>query len=59
MAQADGGAWGDWEEDGPRGHVLLMARQLDDKLEPKGKIVRLADVAGVPRNANTASAPMR
>jgi hypothetical protein len=34
-----------------------MARQLDDKLEPKSKIVRLADLLGVPRNANTASSP--
>jgi hypothetical protein len=34
-----------------------MARQLDDKLEPKGKVTRLAQLASAPRNANTASAP--
>jgi serine/threonine-protein kinase len=57
LAPMDGGSWVIWEEDGARGHVALLGRQLDDKLEPKGKIVRLADLAGVPRNANTASSP--
>ncbi len=53
----DSGFWVIWEEDGARGRVDVMARQLDDKLEPKGKIIRLAQVAGVPRNPNTASSP--
>lgn len=52
-----GGSWVLWEEDGPRGHVNLMARVLDDKFEPKGTILRLADLLGAPRNANTASSP--
>jgi eukaryotic-like serine/threonine-protein kinase len=57
LAATDNGSWVIWEEDGVRGHVSLMARQLDDKLEPKGKVLRLADLLGVPRNANTASSP--
>src|SRR6478609_2022646 len=57
LVAAEGGSWVIWEEDGARGHVNLMARQLDDKLEPKSKIVRLADLLGVPRNPNTASSP--
>jgi hypothetical protein len=56
-ATDDGGAWVLWAEDGLRGHVNLMARSLDEKFEPKGKIVRFADFLGVPRNANTASSP--
>jgi serine/threonine protein kinase len=52
-----GGFWSIWEEDAPRGHVDVMARRLDDKLEPQGKAVRLAEVASAPRNANTASSP--
>jgi hypothetical protein len=51
------GFLGIWEEDGPRGRVDLMARQLDDKLEIKGNVVRLAQIASAPRNANTASSP--
>jgi hypothetical protein len=35
----------------------LMARQLDEKLEPKGKVTRLAQLASALRNPNTASAP--
>jgi len=57
LAAIDGGAWVIWEEDVARGHVAIMGRQLDDKLEAKGKIVRLADLVGAPRNANTASRP--
>ena len=53
----DGGYWVIWEEDAARGRVDLMARQLDDKLEPKGKVTRLAQLASAPRNANTASSP--
>ncbi|MES1185621.1 MAG: serine/threonine-protein kinase [Myxococcales bacterium] len=53
----DGGYWAFWEEDAARGRVDVMARQLDDKLEPKGKITRLAQLASAPRNANTASSP--
>jgi eukaryotic-like serine/threonine-protein kinase len=52
-----GGYWALWHEDGPRGHVNLMARKLDEKLEAQGKVVRLADVIGVPRSGNTASSP--
>jgi eukaryotic-like serine/threonine-protein kinase len=57
LTSADGGFWVIWEEDGARGRVDVMARQLDDKLEPKGKVIRLAQMAGVPRNPNTASSP--
>lgn len=57
IAAFDGGYWVIWEEDATRGRVDLMARQLDDKLEPKGKVTRLAQLASAPRNANTASAP--
>jgi hypothetical protein len=53
----DGGYWVIWEEDAARGRVDLMARPLDDKLEPKGKAVRLAQLASAPRNSNTASSP--
>jgi eukaryotic-like serine/threonine-protein kinase len=56
-AANEGGLWVVWEEDVARGHVAVVARQLDDKLEPKGKPLRLADVVGAPRNANTASSP--
>jgi hypothetical protein len=57
LVAVDGGSWVFWEEDGLRGHVSLMARLLDEKLEPKGKIVRLADLLGAARSANTASSP--
>jgi eukaryotic-like serine/threonine-protein kinase len=57
LAATEGGAWVLWEEDGLRGHVNLMGRALDDKLEPKGKSVRFADLLGAPRSANTASSP--
>jgi len=57
LTSVDGGFWVIWEEDGARGRVDVVARQLDDKLEPKGKAIRLAQVAGVPRNPNTASSP--
>jgi serine/threonine-protein kinase len=55
LAILAGSYWVLWEEDATRGRVDLMARQLDDKLEPKGKSVRLAQLASAPRNANTAS----
>ncbi|RYZ03658.1 MAG: serine/threonine protein kinase [Myxococcales bacterium] len=57
LTPTDAGYWALWEEDGARGHVNVMARQLDDKLEIKGKITRLADVVGAPRSGNTASSP--
>ena len=57
LTSFDGGYWVIWEEDAARGRVDLMARLLDDKLEPKAKAVRLAQVASAPRNANTASSP--
>ncbi len=57
IAPTDDGFWVIWGEDAARGHVALMARRVDDKLEAKGKVMRLADVAGAPRNANTASSP--
>jgi hypothetical protein len=37
--------------------VDLIGRKLDEKLEPQGAPVRLAQVASAPRNANTASSP--
>jgi plasmid stabilization system protein ParE len=57
IAAIDGGYWVIWAEDAARGRVDLMARQLDDKLEPKGKLTRLAQLASAPRNPNTASSP--
>jgi serine/threonine protein kinase len=57
LTPTTGGFWVLWEEDGPRGHVNLMGRLLDDKFEPKGKILRFADLLGAPRSANTASRP--
>jgi serine/threonine-protein kinase len=57
LTVVDGGYWVIWEEDAARGRVDVMARQLDDKLEPKGKVTRLAQVASAPRNPNTASSP--
>jgi len=57
MAAGDGLFWVVWEEDAARGRVDLMARQLDDKLEPKGKAVRLAQVASAPRTPATTSSP--
>jgi hypothetical protein len=57
LTAVDGGFWIVWEEDGPRGRVDIMARQLDEKLEIKGNVIRLAQVASAPRNPNTASAP--
>jgi len=57
LTAVDGGYWVIWEEDASRGRVDLMARQLDDKLEPKGKPTRLAQLASAARNANTASSP--
>jgi hypothetical protein len=57
LTQADGGFWVIWEEDAPRGRVDLMARKLDERLEPQGKVTRLAQLASAPRNANTASSP--
>jgi eukaryotic-like serine/threonine-protein kinase len=57
LTAVDGGYWVVWEEDAARGRVDVMARQLDDKLEPKGKATRLAQVASAARNANTASSP--
>jgi eukaryotic-like serine/threonine-protein kinase len=57
LTAIDGGYWSVWEEDGPRGRVDIMARQLDEKLEIKGNVVRLAQVASAPRTPNTASAP--
>jgi eukaryotic-like serine/threonine-protein kinase len=53
----DGGYWVLWGEDAARGHVSLLARRLDEKLEPQGKITRLADLLGAPRSGNTASSP--
>jgi serine/threonine-protein kinase len=57
LTPVDGGYWSVWEEDAARGRVDLMARKLDDKLEPQGNAVRLAQVASAPRSANTASSP--
>jgi serine/threonine protein kinase len=57
LTSFDGGYWVIWEEDAVRGRIDLMARQLDDKLEPKGKVTRLAQLASAPRKANTASRP--
>lgn len=57
LTVVDGGSWVIWEEDAARGRVDVMARQLDDKLEPKGKVTRLAQLASAPRTANTASSP--
>jgi hypothetical protein len=57
IAATDNGFWVIWEEDAVRGRVDIVARQLDDKLEPKGKSVRLAQVASAPRSAATASSP--
>ncbi|HEY6079487.1 MAG TPA: serine/threonine-protein kinase [Polyangiaceae bacterium] len=57
LTPIEGGYWSIWEEDAPRGRVELMARRLDDKLEPKGSVVRLAQLASAPRSANTASSP--
>ncbi|MDF3068520.1 MAG: Protein kinase [Polyangiaceae bacterium] len=57
LTPTDAGYWALWEEDGARGHVNVMARSLDEKLDIKGKITRLADVVGAPRNGNTASSP--
>jgi eukaryotic-like serine/threonine-protein kinase len=57
LTQTDTGYWALWEEDAARGHVSLLARKLDEKLEAKGKITRLADVVGAPRSGNTASSP--
>jgi len=56
-ATPDGGFWAVWEEDAARGRLDLMARQLDDKLEPKGKALRLAQVASAPRTPATTSSP--
>lgn len=57
LTPADGGYWVLWEEDAVRGRVDLMARKLDEKLEALGKPTRIAQLASVPRNANTASSP--
>jgi serine/threonine-protein kinase len=57
IASHDGGFWVVWEEDAARGRVDIMGRQLDEKLEPKGKPVRLAQVASAPRSPATASSP--
>ena len=56
LTPVDGGFWAIWEEDS-RGRTDIVARQLDERLEPKSKPVRLAQVASAPRNANTASRP--
>jgi eukaryotic-like serine/threonine-protein kinase len=56
LASHDAGFWAIWEEDA-RGKVELVGRQLDAKLEVKGKAVRLAQLVSAPRNANTASSP--
>jgi serine/threonine protein kinase len=56
LTAVDGGFWAVWEEDA-RGKTDIVARPLDEKLEPKSKSVRLAQVASAPRNANTASSP--
>ncbi|HXK17315.1 MAG TPA: hypothetical protein VNG33_05925, partial [Polyangiaceae bacterium] len=56
-ATPDGGFWAIWLEDAARGRVDLMARQLDDKLEPKGKPLRLAQLASAPRTPATTSSP--
>lgn len=57
IAVTDSGAWVVWEEDAARGRVDIVARQLDDKFEPKGKPLRLAQVASAPRTPATASSP--
>ncbi len=56
LVPAPSGFYAIWAEDA-RGKVDLVSRKLDDKLEPVGKVVRLAQVASVPRNSNTASRP--
>jgi serine/threonine protein kinase len=56
LTSRDGGFWAVWEEDS-RGKVDLVGRQLNDKLEPSGKAVRLAQLASAPRSSNTASSP--
>jgi eukaryotic-like serine/threonine-protein kinase len=57
LTATDNGFWAVWAEDAARGHVNLLGRQLDEKLETKGKVTRFADVVGAPRNGNTASSP--
>ncbi len=58
LAKADdGGFWSVWEEDGARARVDVMARKLNAKLEPEGNVVRLAQLASVPRSVNSASGP--
>jgi serine/threonine-protein kinase len=57
LVQSDSGFWAIWEEDVPRTRVDLMARQLDDKLEIKGNVVRLAQLASAPRSSSSASRP--
>jgi serine/threonine-protein kinase len=57
IAPTDTGSWVVWEEDAGRGRVDIVGRQLDEKLEPKGKSLRLAQVASAPRSPATASSP--
>ncbi|HKY35250.1 MAG TPA: serine/threonine-protein kinase [Polyangiaceae bacterium] len=57
LTTAEGGFWAIWEEDVPRTRVDLMARQLDDRLEIKGNVVRLAQLASAPRSPSSASSP--
>jgi serine/threonine protein kinase len=57
MTPREGGYWVLWLEDAARGHVSLLGRQLDQKLESPGKIARLADLIAAPRSGNTASSP--
>jgi hypothetical protein len=57
LTQAEGGFWALWQEDVPRTRVDLMARQLDDKLEIKGNVIRLAQLASAPRSSTSASSP--
>jgi eukaryotic-like serine/threonine-protein kinase len=57
LTAAGTGYWVLWEEDIARGHVGVLARKLDEKLESSGKVTRLADVVGAPRSSNTASSP--
>ena len=56
LVPAERGYWALWQEDS-RGKVDLVARQLDEKLEPQGNIVRLAQLASAQRSSNTASRP--